>query len=301
METTPQSPPRVLVVDDEPDITKLFSKFLKRTGYHQIEIAGNADEAFAIVPKFLPDVIVLDYKMEPGASGLSAACAIRDLYGIPSVLVTAFADTLAQEQDSHTFEVVKKPIKEATELHRAIETALELDASNPTHGGLFVGTDLNGIILGGSRNSKILVGDLRESKTPAGIKEIIRDEDLQRFVRLQKETLESRTLTTWQGHIYNPSGERFAAQVAVAPVCLGDEVVGLSHSIHLLDDENWNRRNQLRIDLLTKKIKGNVVLSKVEEEQLSRLQIEAAQRISAARDLDWQTLLHLIQNTNQQI
>ena len=69
METTPKSDtvPRVLVVEDEPDIAALIAYQLTREGF-RVETAGSGVEAAAAIGREVPDLIVLD-RMLPGMSG----------------------------------------------------------------------------------------------------------------------------------------------------------------------------------------------------------------------------------------
>src|ERR1044072_1540390 len=66
----------VLVVDDEPTIGEVVSKYLERAGY---ETRGAADgcEALEAVAQSRPDLIVLDL-MLPGIDGLEVMRRVRD-------------------------------------------------------------------------------------------------------------------------------------------------------------------------------------------------------------------------------
>ncbi len=61
------SVPRVLVVEDEPDIAALIAYQLTREGF-RVETAGNGPEALDAVRREIPDLVVLD-RMLPGISG----------------------------------------------------------------------------------------------------------------------------------------------------------------------------------------------------------------------------------------
>jgi two-component system, OmpR family, phosphate regulon response regulator PhoB len=69
MEAKSQPPavPRVLVVEDEPDIAALIAYQLTREGF-RVETAGNGPEALDAVGREVPDLVVLD-RMLPGLSG----------------------------------------------------------------------------------------------------------------------------------------------------------------------------------------------------------------------------------------
>jgi two-component system phosphate regulon response regulator PhoB len=66
---------RILVVDDEPDITALVAYHLAKAGY-RVSTATNGTEALRAATEQRPDVIVLDL-MLPGLSGLDVLQALR--------------------------------------------------------------------------------------------------------------------------------------------------------------------------------------------------------------------------------
>ncbi len=66
---------RVLVVDDEPDITALVAYHLAKAGY-RVSTAANGTDALKAATEQRPDVIVLDL-MLPGLSGLDVLQALR--------------------------------------------------------------------------------------------------------------------------------------------------------------------------------------------------------------------------------
>lgn len=66
---------RILVVDDEPDITALVAYHLAKAGY-RVSTAANGTDALRAATEQRPDVIVLDL-MLPGLSGLDVLQTLR--------------------------------------------------------------------------------------------------------------------------------------------------------------------------------------------------------------------------------
>jgi two-component system, OmpR family, response regulator ResD len=66
----------VLVVDDEPTIGEVVSKYLERAGY-ETRLAADGYEAIEAVAQRRPDLIVLDL-MLPGIDGLEVMRRVRD-------------------------------------------------------------------------------------------------------------------------------------------------------------------------------------------------------------------------------
>ncbi len=87
---TQSSSPRVLVVEDEPDIAALIAYQLTREGF-RVETASNGDQALAAVGREIPDLVVLD-RMLPGLSGDEILRTLRRenaTQGLPVLMLTA--------------------------------------------------------------------------------------------------------------------------------------------------------------------------------------------------------------------
>jgi two-component system phosphate regulon response regulator PhoB len=66
---------RILVVDDEPDITALVAYHLARAGY-RVSTAANGQDAIKAAREERPDIVVLDL-MLPGVSGYEVLRELR--------------------------------------------------------------------------------------------------------------------------------------------------------------------------------------------------------------------------------
>ncbi|MFJ3091385.1 response regulator transcription factor [Streptomyces sp. NPDC086838] len=69
------TPVRVLVVDDEPDVTDVLSGVMTAEGW-QVRTAADGASALATARDFRPDAVVLDW-MLPDLDGLQVLCALR--------------------------------------------------------------------------------------------------------------------------------------------------------------------------------------------------------------------------------
>ncbi len=84
---------QILVVDDDPGVTKLLDRILTREGY-RVHVAGDAESALAAVAAHDPDVILLDV-MFPGSDGFTLCTRLkRDVATrlTPIILVTGLTD-----------------------------------------------------------------------------------------------------------------------------------------------------------------------------------------------------------------
>jgi len=79
----------VLIVDDEPTIAEVVSRYLQRAGY-DTRVAGDGATALAAAAEHRPDLVVLDV-MLPGADGLRLMGRLRDQDRAPLgvILLTA--------------------------------------------------------------------------------------------------------------------------------------------------------------------------------------------------------------------
>jgi len=83
--------PNILVVDDDPNISRLEQLYLEKEGYEVRTAAdGNAAvEAFRTLP---PDLVILDV-MLPGMDGYEVLKTVRRSGSIPVIMVTARGET----------------------------------------------------------------------------------------------------------------------------------------------------------------------------------------------------------------
>ncbi|MEE8332101.1 MAG: response regulator transcription factor [Acidimicrobiia bacterium] len=81
---------RVVVVDDEPMVREVVTRYLQLDG-HEIIAAADGTTALEEVRRQAPDLVVLDL-MLPGLHGLEVLAALRENSEIPVILLTASGD-----------------------------------------------------------------------------------------------------------------------------------------------------------------------------------------------------------------
>ena len=77
----------ILVVDDEPTITDVVSRYLQRAGYGT-RVAADGPDALRLASEERPDLVVLDL-MLPGMDGLELCRWIRARSDLPVIMLTA--------------------------------------------------------------------------------------------------------------------------------------------------------------------------------------------------------------------
>ena len=82
---------RILVVDDQPDITRLLKRGLEQTNDYAVREENDSSAALAAAEEFQPHLILLDVMM-PGMDGGELAVSLRastKLKTVPIVFLTA--------------------------------------------------------------------------------------------------------------------------------------------------------------------------------------------------------------------
>jgi len=77
---------RILIVDDERQITRVLRTSLQSSGY-EVGIANNGQEAFELFKSFSPDLIITDLAM-PEMNGIELTRAVRRIADTPIIVLS---------------------------------------------------------------------------------------------------------------------------------------------------------------------------------------------------------------------
>lgn len=77
---------RILVVDDEPQITRVLRRALASRGY-EVQAAADGEEALEIVRSWNPDLVITDLFM-PGMGGLELCRKVRKTSQVPIIILS---------------------------------------------------------------------------------------------------------------------------------------------------------------------------------------------------------------------
>ena len=83
--------PYILVVDDDPNISRLVTLYLEREGY-EVKTAARGDDAVNEFTRLPPDMMLLDV-MLPGMDGYQVLKSVRKSSAIPVIMLTARDET----------------------------------------------------------------------------------------------------------------------------------------------------------------------------------------------------------------
>ena len=116
-------PPRILIVDDDPQFLDVLESILDEDGF-EVSRAGSGSEAIASFDAGTFDLVVTDKRM-PGGSGVDLARHIKAVKpSTPIIMVSAFGTgDLGDPKDEGIFKFLRKPVR-LPALMGAVEEAL---------------------------------------------------------------------------------------------------------------------------------------------------------------------------------
>jgi two-component system KDP operon response regulator KdpE len=123
-----EGPKKVLVVDDEAQITRVLLRGLESAGY-QVRIANDGRTGLEIFRTWIPDLVITDLNM-PGYTGLELCSRIRQLSEVPILVLSVKEDetTKVKAFDLGADDYVSKPFGMA-ELTARVRAVLRRSAA----------------------------------------------------------------------------------------------------------------------------------------------------------------------------
>ncbi len=118
---------RLLLVDDDDDVTSTIETFLVRRG-HRVDTAATAEEALLRAVEDAPDAIVTDLRL-PGMSGVEMVRSMREHSTLRHLVVLALSGWSSAEHRARSLEAgfdeyLEKPVA-ALELESAVLRAID--------------------------------------------------------------------------------------------------------------------------------------------------------------------------------
>ncbi|MBN1680888.1 MAG: response regulator [Anaerolineae bacterium] len=87
---------RTLIVDDDPQLVRLFTLQLQQAGF-EVTSAADGKSALRHARTDKPDIILLDVTL-PDSSGIEISVRLRSLTSAPIILITGHAEITFQDQ-----------------------------------------------------------------------------------------------------------------------------------------------------------------------------------------------------------
>ena len=116
---------RVLIIEDDPIIAEDIKEMLTNVNYSVVGISYDKDDAFELINKTKPDLILLDINLNGNYEGFEIADYINKLRKIPFIYLTSYSGTEILERAKKTMPMgyIVKPFNER-ELYSNIEISL---------------------------------------------------------------------------------------------------------------------------------------------------------------------------------
>ncbi len=120
---------RILVVDDETQISRVLKTTLTAEGY-EVKTAANGESGFDAAMDWLPDLIVTDLSM-PGMSGIELCRAVRERSQVPIIVLSVRGEekNKVEALDAGADDYVTKPFS-VNELLARVRANLRRVAAN---------------------------------------------------------------------------------------------------------------------------------------------------------------------------
>jgi CheY-like chemotaxis protein len=122
---TMDSPPRIVLVEDESIAALHVAKRLRGLGYQVVAVAKSGPQAVEYALTCDPDVVLMDIHLQGAMDGVDAARHIQASAPVPVIYVSANVDAATREriQSTEAAGFVPKPVHFPT-LQRVVQRAL---------------------------------------------------------------------------------------------------------------------------------------------------------------------------------
>jgi two-component system, NtrC family, response regulator AtoC len=117
--------PTLMIVEDEIILAMELEEKLADMGYRVVGRVASGEEALKKAGELLPDLVVMDIRLDGGLDGIETAKLLRKKYFVPVVYLTAYTDekTLQRAKLTEPFGYLVKPYSER-ELRTTVEMSL---------------------------------------------------------------------------------------------------------------------------------------------------------------------------------
>lgn len=124
---------KILIVEDEVLISDYLVNYFTQSGYSFTAVVPSGEQALKSLATELPDIIIMDIKLEGELDGIQTANKISESLNIPLIYLTKYFDrkTIKKAKLTHPASYLTKPFN-----HRDLSIAIELalhNASNPSN------------------------------------------------------------------------------------------------------------------------------------------------------------------------
>lgn len=118
-------PPRIVIVEDDPDISTLLAALVKKFGYQFCGATDNGADAINLIKDTGADIVFIDIVLKGSMDGVELAQYINKKFGIPFIYITGYSEENLIEKVIHTAPAafILKPFK-GEEIRVAVEVIM---------------------------------------------------------------------------------------------------------------------------------------------------------------------------------
>lgn len=116
---------RVLIVEDQAITAKSIEAMVADHGMEVIAVCKTGEEAIHAADKVIPDIVIMDIKLQGRMTGIETAQALQEIDTIPIIYLSDYTDkvTVRKAKQTHPANYLSKPFTES-DLLRAIDIAV---------------------------------------------------------------------------------------------------------------------------------------------------------------------------------
>ncbi|RFU46625.1 PAS domain S-box protein [Paraburkholderia sp. DHOC27] len=116
---------RILIVEDDRVVARDIAQQMASAGHTVVGVTTRGEDALTLAAETVPDLVLMDVRLEGSLDGIDAARLLRDTLNLPVVFLTAYADeeTVRRATVTEPFGYVLKPFDD-TQLRTVVEMAL---------------------------------------------------------------------------------------------------------------------------------------------------------------------------------
>jgi PAS domain S-box-containing protein len=120
---------KVLIVENEAIIALRIQEMVEQLGHTVLGVAASGEEAIELGSNSIPDIVLMDIRLDGEMDGIETAAKIRALWGAPVVFMSAQADgpTLKRARSTEPLGFIVKPFT-STDVSVCIHFAMQRQA-----------------------------------------------------------------------------------------------------------------------------------------------------------------------------
>ncbi len=114
MQMAPHAPANrlVVVIDDDPTILDAMDGLLRSWGYQVVTAASDEAALARLAEQQRPDLIISDYHLADGKTGVQAVERLRDAFEIPALIITGGAMPARPHRSRPSrYQLMRKPVE----------------------------------------------------------------------------------------------------------------------------------------------------------------------------------------------